>query len=979
MKTKVVFAGLAVTLSLMATVSYGQNATAKESEKEMTTYPFSDPDPVASPRDGVYPYWHFSGFTTHSEKKKWKTVTLENQWIKVVAFPEIGGKVWSAIDKTTNRAFLYDNGVVKFRDIAMRGPWVSGGIEFNFGILGHVPTSSTPMDYYYRVNPDGSASYFTSAFEFLTHTLWQVEVRLPKDKAYFITKVTWFNGSGRDEPYYQWMNSAYTSSDGMQFTFPGTMAIGHSGKVIDYPIDKEGRDISWYKNNNFGGSKSNHVVGNYTHYYGAYWHDQNFGSIHHSDYDAKVGQKIFLWSLARDGEIWKDLLTDNSGQYVELQSGRMYNQPVGSSSYTPFKIEAFPAGRTDSWSEYWYPVENIGGIVEANSIGALNVERKDGSFIMNLSPVKELNTTIKVYASDKEVYSGDLKAEVLKPWTKTIPLTDQMSKGNVKIVVGENEMVYSEKPEDNVINRPKVIPSDFDWKSLYGLYTDGEQQLNQRGYGEAEGLLKQALAIDKYFAPALVRLASLYIYNASYDKALEMASRALSLNAYDAEANYYYGMANQGLSHFTDAKDGFSIASRDPRFRSDAYAELSGLSIRDKDWAKAAEYAHRSLDANNKNFTAWQHLLQSERNLGQKDLAGRQVDSLIYEYPLFHQLRYERYALNPSEAARKDFMSLIRCEQIAETYQEVAEQYIHTGSYTEAKDLLTMANTPMSIYLKAWLTHLEGDEASAKALIAQADKMDVAFVFPSRIADIPALEWVRTVTSSWKPTYFQATITETIYGKGSAADLLNKLTDVDYAPFYLYRARMRGGEGRLQDLLQADKLGRSWRTGKALTNYYRDYGTMAQAQASAEKFLKIYPNNDILKLQYTDILNQSGKYDECLKRLQNVMVLPNEGFAGGEEIYHSAHLNRAIQCILKGNNKAAKADIQATYVYPENLGSGKPYDTAIKDSTQKTLLDIMTNPKAKATEMLKSSSNKVIQGYFSQQARLEKERKSAKK
>ena len=104
------------------------------------TYPFSDPSPVATPNNSYYPYFRFDGFSMQAQEKQWKMVVLENDYVKLTVTPEIGGKIWGAIDKVNNKEFVYTNGVVKFRDVAMRGPWTSGGIEFNFGIIGHAPT-----------------------------------------------------------------------------------------------------------------------------------------------------------------------------------------------------------------------------------------------------------------------------------------------------------------------------------------------------------------------------------------------------------------------------------------------------------------------------------------------------------------------------------------------------------------------------------------------------------------------------------------------------------------------------------------------------------------------------------------------------------------------------------------------------------------------------------------------------------------------
>ena len=233
-----------------------ERASVTEMVQNMKTYPFSDPDPVANPSDIFYPYFRFDGFSEKSIDKEWKVVLLENDYICLTLFPEIGGKIWGAFDKVSKKEFIYNNHVVKFRDIAMRGPWTSGGIEFNFGIIGHAPTTSTPVDYLTKKKSDGSVSCYISSFDLITRTFWTVEVNLPKDKAYFTTKTTWYNSSSIDQPYYQWMNAAYKAERNAQFCYPGTNYIGHGGELHSFPFDEQGRDISWYEKNNFGNSKS---------------------------------------------------------------------------------------------------------------------------------------------------------------------------------------------------------------------------------------------------------------------------------------------------------------------------------------------------------------------------------------------------------------------------------------------------------------------------------------------------------------------------------------------------------------------------------------------------------------------------------------------------------------------------------------------------------------------------------------------------
>jgi hypothetical protein len=117
----------------------GQNASIEQKAKQIKTYPYSDPNPIPSlainnPISRFYPYYRFDGYSHQGKEKDWKVVTLENPYIKVTVLPEVGGKVWGAIEKATGKEFIYKNHVLKFRDIGIRGPWTSGGIEHNFGL-----------------------------------------------------------------------------------------------------------------------------------------------------------------------------------------------------------------------------------------------------------------------------------------------------------------------------------------------------------------------------------------------------------------------------------------------------------------------------------------------------------------------------------------------------------------------------------------------------------------------------------------------------------------------------------------------------------------------------------------------------------------------------------------------------------------------------------------------------------------------------
>ena len=956
---------------LVTICAMAQQATVREITQSITTYPFDDPNPIAEPSKSIYPYFRFDGFSAKGVSQEWKVVELENPFIKVTLLPQVGGKVWGAIDKTTNKEFVYQNSVLKFRDIAMRGPWTSGGIEFNFGIIGHVPTTSNPVDYAIRQKEDGSASCYISSYEWITHTWWTVEVNVPADKAYFTTHTIWHNSSDLDQPYYQWMNAGYQASGNAEFTYPGTNYIGHGGDLHPFPVDEQGHRIGWYEENNFGGSASYHVLGKYNDFYGVYWHDNDFGSIHYADYSDKLGMKIFLWGMARSGAIWEDLLTDTDGQYIELQSGRMFNQPADNSGYTPYKHTAFTPQATDEWTEYWFPVEKIGGVLKANQYGALNVMREGNQLKVAFSPLQKLNTEIALYDGETLVGKFPLQTEVLKVWEKTVPMTGALQKeGTLKVVIGDQCLVYSEKPSDNILQRPKQSPAGFDWNSAHGLFIKGDQLLNQKMFPAAEKAFENCLKKEPYFLSALTSLASLYYHEGKYEQALELCQKALAVNAYDGKANYLYGLCNQVLGNQIDAMDGFSIASRTMDVRSAAYDKLAEMYVAVRNLPKAASFAEKALEYNVHNLSA-KHLQMIIGRLNNKSEKAL-IEQVLKETPLYHPARYEAY--KAGMISKDVFTAAIRNELLQEVYIEMADTYERIGCVQDAMDILAMVdNYPIANYKRAYLMNKQGDAQGAKSLIEKANGQSPVQVFPHRASALKALEYAAKNSRNWKPTYYEALVYWANQQPDKALELMESCKDVDYAPFYLSRATLKNGDDRLADLKKAETLDKSWRTGFALINHYIDSKQWKEADAIGKKYMKLYPDNYVIGLKYARVLSELGQDDKSLKLLNGLTVLPNEGASAGRVVYRTAHLNRAVKFLNANKVAAAKKEIEASTIWPENLGVGKPFDhlidTRIEDYLEAEAYSRL-GEKEKAAEYYQKVADYRVGGSFFRAANL---------
>lgn len=916
-------------MACLANPMWAQQATIQEQPRVMTSYPFSDPNPVATPSNLYYPYFRFDGFAAKGVQKEWKTVVLENDYIRLSLFPEVGGKIWGAVDKTTGKEFVYDNSVAKFRDIAMRGPWTSGGIEFNFGIIGHAPSSSTPVDYLVKEKADGSVSCYIFSYEWVTRTAWTVEVNLPKDKGYFTTHTTWYNQSSLDQPYYQWMNAGYPVGKEAQFCYPGNRGIGHGGEVFAFPVDEQGRDIGWYEKNNFGGSKSYHILGYYNDYYGVYWHGEDFGSIHHADFDEKLGMKIFLWGLSREGAIWEDLLTDTDGQYIELQSGRMFNQPASNSGYTPYKHFAFAPQMTDEWTEYWYPVKGIQGVSKASRIGALHVTRETDGLKLAFSPLEALSTEVKLYNEGKLVETLPLNTKVLEPVylsAASIPA------GKLKIIIGDDLLVYSDNPADYELKRPTSTPEDFDWNSAFGLYTEGTQWMNQKVLDKAEACLQASLEKEPSFAPALVRLASLYYREGRYEESLSFSKKALAIDTYDGEANYLYALANRALGDRTEAKAAFSIASFSADVRTAAYEQLGEMFAQEKDWKRAVHYAQKALEYNGKNLDARQLLAVAYRYLGEKGKAEAEIEQVLADLPLYHPVRFEQAWLSGAKSVEelKSFTSLIRNELPQETYMELAGWYERIGLADEALALYACAGDyPIALYRAAYLLNKVGKKADARAMLERANAGSPDFVFPFRPESMPALQWAARELPSWKADYYQGLILWANHQPAEALKKLDACAPTDYAPFYLSRAQLKQGEARLADLRRAEEIDPSWRVGQALLNYYSAAKDWQAAVETGKKYAKKYADNYYIGLKYANALCETGAYRDCIALLKRIHVLPNEGAYAGRAVYRAANLFQAMEQIAKKQYGGAAKSIEASMEWPENLGVGKPYDDQI--------------------------------------------------
>ncbi len=885
-----------------------QTVTVKDTV--YTTYGFSDPNPVPLTEDKVYPYHKYGFYDYEAMQRTWKVVILENDWLRVRIMPEIGGKIWSVYDKTTGKEMFYDNDVVKFRNISLRGPWTSGGIEFNYGVLGHAPSCSHPVEWRTETKADGSVSCYIGVLELLTRTSWTVEINLPKDAAWLRTRSFWHNGSGEYQPYYSWVGSGVRASDDLELIYPATYSIAHDGSTAPYPVDEQGRDLSLYVNQNFGYNKALHMGGSHKGFFGTYWRNDEFGVLHYALRDEKTGRKYFSWAQSRQGGIWKELLTDNRSQYAELLSGRLFNQNMITSVNTPFKQTLFTPYGTDEWNEYWIPVAGIGG---ADEVSLRAVVKMDGNEL-GIYPLKALDGKLRVEdASGQEIVSREVSLETAVPFFETLPAGAVPA----KVYIGSNRLWSSDTQE---IDRPHKSNPEFSLDSAQGQMIYAKYLYGTHCHREAESHADKALELDPSLVPALTLKALLCLRRLEYGKAYETAGRALAIDEYDPMANYISGQAAEGLGKIYDAMDRFEIAAITSELRSAAQMQLARLHFTCGQAELAADYARKSLVGNAYNLSAYELLYQTDPS--EKWLSAIESLDPLCPFPAIERMLAGK--ITASELADS-----VKEELRWQVYLEYAVLYSRLGLSDKAARLLE-ACPEQNALLAVWTAWLRNDVTALSSVETAA----VDLVFPFRGESWQPLEWAVENGGGWKAGYMFAMLQDYLGYRGEAVETLSAYEPY-YAPFYAFRSSLTDS---LSDLEKAGSLDpQQWRYVNSLAlRHYRD-GNYAKALKTVEPYYLKHKDNLDIGDTYVKTLIALEQYGKADKVITGMHIIPFEHQSSSHVMWREIKLHLAAECIDRGNYKGALKRIDEALEWPENLGVGKPYDDLIDTSTEDLL------------------------------------------
>ena len=967
-KARIAMGSATVLLLMLPRLVAAETVQLTEGPLEIPTYALGTEDrnpafPLVRGHD-IYPYTMLDDLTDRREPKTYQAVFLENEYLKVTVLPELGGRVYSVYDKRDAREVFYRNNVVKYGLVALRGAWISGGIEFNFPD-GHTALTVSPVSWTKRQGLDGSATVVVGDIDLVTGMHWEVALTLRPHEARLEQHVTLFNSTPAAHRYWFWANAAVPATDDMRFIYPMREAYPHQLFAVPYPL-WNGIDYSWYKNMR----QPTSLFGRQVHrdFFAAYYEKGDYGVVHVADFRQDPGKKIWSWGVADDGLIWTNILTDHDGPYNEIQSGRYETQ---------LNYELMPPRRVERWTEYWYPVGHLGGgLVEATDDFALNQRsvplagRTEPELEIAISPVVAMTgVKVRLQSGSRLLREfGPVDFQPLTPVVFEVPPSDLQKDPKaprdahlaIEVVSAKGSVLARWSANDPVDGNPDFVPAA---RPPYGpeksaakpaakmtveeLYLQG---LDQEKHGDdeaAQATFTEVLRRDRGYVPALRQQAWWRYRGADFPGAENSIARALARNAFDPDVHYAAGVVYRASQRWTLAEDAFWASIHYGGSEAQALAQLGEISIHQRHYAEAADLLRRALSHNPDDAVTMADLGVALRLEG-----GRYFEALHAmkqaeeKMPLLPSVRAELWRLTtsvPGQAhgeERESPASLFPGHNV-QNYLEAAAWYRGLADWPSAdavlqaaiKELPADAVSPLVYYYLASDAWAEGDAKAGNAFAAKGAAASCERVFPHRLEDAEALADV--IAHGLPDPAAQ-------YELGNFAFAHGRYDDA--ARLWLQAA----GNGLDLSVLERNLGVYSWRVKKDLREAAADYAKAIQLApddyrlyldlddiekqtGDVERRARLFAtapaavlDRDTVRLRRARLAVDQNQYQQALALLTGHDFKPWEGGQAVREVYVRASLEAGRRALAARNFEGAATAFRQATQYPANLGVGKP-------------------------------------------------------
>lgn len=899
----------------------------------------------------VYPYPFLDALTNKRTDKTYKAVYLENEYLRVTVLPELGGHLYQIFDKSMNRDVLYSNPVMKYAMVAIRGAWVSGGIEWNFPD-GHTLTTVSPIDYAMKMEPDGSAAVAVGDTERVQQMQWQVVIRLRPGQRAVETEVTLNNR--RDVPgrYWFWSTAGAPATDDMRFIYPMREAYPHAfWPVFSFPREK-GVDVSKFSEvPNF---LSLFARNSYRDYFGVYYDKSDWGIVHVADHREMPGKKTWTWGTDENGDIWVDKLTDGGRQYVEFQGGRFETQ-MEHQFIAPHRVEHFV--------EHWFPVNALGGSWdEATHDAALRVSVQDNRAVITANSNARFNDAqFAVESGGVILHSDRVKLEPAKTFTATIDLpakaVGQPLTVSIKTKEGRELIRYrTGTPIDgNTAFKPatRPVPDPKIATSAEQAYVEGLAFDKKSKEREARKAYEEALKRDPGFAPAQTALGLSYYRSGEYEKAATYLTQALRRNGDAADAHYYLALVRRAQGQRAEAVDHLIWLVRSGYRESVARYVLGEMALADGQVAEAAENLAQAVMLEPRDLKARTVLALAERLAGKLDASRARIDAVVQEIPIDYLALHEQSetykALGHDSKAKGAWAELWRLlAREPDSVLELVFDYANVGRRGEARGILeeairrgsvlgseltTKRPNPMLHYTLGYLYEQDGDRERARAQYAVGAKGDPAFVFPHRVEEINVLRAAMAENpNDGRAAYYLGNALASKNRDSEALAAWRDAVKLDSSNIIAQRNLARAlwvAAGKKEEAA------RQYR--QAIANsvedfhLYLEFDKLLGEMGATDERVKLLEGAPAVVRAHSAVVQSlaaayvdAGRFADAATLLSNTTFTSGEGEDAALALYRKAHLGLARKYQQAGKHLQAAAEFAAATEYPRNFGVGRP-------------------------------------------------------
>lgn len=914
----------------------------------------------------VYPNAFTDRVSNEKSDKTYRAVFLENDYVRLMILPEIGGRIHVGQDKINGYDFFYRQNVIKPALVGLLGPWISGGVEFNWP-QHHRPSTYMPVQHTIEQHDDGSSTIWLSEHEPMQRMKGMVGICLHPGKSYIEAKVRLYNRTPFVQTFLWWANVGIRVHDHYQAFFPPdvTYVADHAKRAMSsfpsaqnyyYGVDyRKGVDISWYKN--IPVPTSYMVTESKYDFFGGYDYQQKAGMVHYANRHLAPGKKLWTWGNAEFGYAWDRNLTDSDGPYIELMAGVFTDNQPDFSWFHPYE--------TRTWSQFWYPIQQIGPVKNANRAAAVNVEQEGEQIKVGLCVTEAFEGADLIVSADGKTV---LEERVdLKPGEPV--LRECHGSGDVLLTLtnrdGEEIIQYkSDKRKERAAlpspasepASPKEIPSS-DELYVTGLHL--EQYRHATRYPEPyweEALRRDPLDSRCNTALGLLKLRRGEFLHAEkhFRAAIQRLTRR-NPNPEDGSAYYCLGLALQYQSRDEEACAAYYKAAWNYAWQSASYFHLAQIDCCRNQPKKALEHLQLSLAANPGNLNARNLKTSLLRRSGQKSdaracaLETAQTDPLDLWSQWELSLLSESLPVHPGEGSIRGAGTTV-----VQLTLDLAFDYMGAGLWSDASSVLTSFKNknqgrvyPIIDYALAYCAEKLGNHEFANCARADAMKASPDYCFPARIEEMIVLQSaIATNPADARAHYYLGNL---LYDKKRYTEAIKEWEQsVDNDPSFAIPWRNLG-IAYFNALHDSEKALAAYETAfntnpsDARLLYELDQLRKRIGLSPAERILILekYPDlvaqRDDLTVEMITLLNQTGQPDKALQMLSCRRFNPwegGEGLVSGQYVWSHLLIGRSL--LESEDHEKALAHFEAAREYPHHLGEGKHL------LTQETHLDYFT-------------------------------------